>query len=59
MTKTFETLQNSAAELTTDEQLDLEREQFIEDNALAALRLELAGLAVKAANTISPESFND
>jgi hypothetical protein len=58
MTKTLDTLQNSTAELTPDE-LEREREQFIDENALVALRQELAGLAVKAANTTLPESFND
>jgi hypothetical protein len=58
MAETLNTLQNNTPELT-DEQLEHEREQFIDQNARDALRFELAGLAVKATNTISPESFND
>lgn len=58
MTNTFETLQNDTTEFT-DEQLEHEREQFIDENARDALRFELAGLAVKAANTPTAESFND
>jgi hypothetical protein len=52
---------NTLHEITpqlTDTQ-EAEREAFIEGNERAALQLELAGLAIKANNTIFPESIED
>lgn len=48
-----------ASETTLSDKQELEREQFIEGNARAALELELAGLAIKAQNTIFPEHIED
>lgn len=53
---TFETTHNT---LVLTDELEREREQFIDENAVAALRLELAGLALTATNTMTPEHFDD
>jgi hypothetical protein len=51
------TLYETATPLT--DRQEKEREEFIEGNARAALKLELAGLAIKANNTIYPEFIED
>lgn len=60
MTNILETTPYASETTLSDKQeLELEREQFIEGNARAALKLELAGLAIKTQNTIFPEYIED
>ncbi len=59
MTETLETQRHDTLSVPSDEELDLERLEFIDKNARAALKQELAGFAIKTAHTPTIESFSD